>query len=119
MHLLITNTVLLARNSTHPVTTMKPKEAQQPAAEIVRSVVNEWNPYSLLSDHVPPDEFRPEIDAIVRGLTRIQSRQDATLVVSRVFSSAFGTGRFSVDVCTEVGAKLFDRLHEAGLLVVP
>jgi hypothetical protein len=96
---------------------MKSKEDWKRAAEIVRSIINEWDPYSLLAEGAPDDEFEGEIASIVRQLPRIRSNNDMILAISTVFSSAFESERFRPEDCAEVGARLFDRLKEASLLV--
>lgn len=82
----------------------------------VAEVIREWDPYGLLGMGAPADEFDSEISAVVAQIPRIHSAIDAAHAVSRVFSSSFEPGRFSREACAEVGARLFQRLQERGLL---
>jgi len=86
------------------------------AVSVVRAIVHEWDPYSLLAGGAPPDEFDAEIASIVAQIPRIRSRKDAAHAISRVFSSAFQREGFTPDDCAETGAKLFDALSERGLV---
>lgn len=64
----------------------------------------------------PPDEFDAEIRAVARQIDRIVSIQDATHVLSRVFSSAFEPSKFKVEDCAVAGRRIFDILEERDLL---
>jgi|WetSurSiteA1Bulk_404760.scaffolds.fasta_scaffold00541_11 hypothetical protein len=83
------------------------------AIEIVRSVVNRWDPYSLLANGAPIEEFENEIAEIVREIPNIKSTIDATNTLSRVFSKAFDEN-FTPEECSNVGTKLYHKLCEAG-----
>ncbi len=87
------------------------------AAEICRTVINDWDPYRLITNGAPDDEFESEIASIVGQLARIRSKKDAAHVVSRVFSSAFEPEYFDVEACADVGATLFDRLVDSKLVI--
>jgi len=86
------------------------------AMKVVGAVISEWDPYSLLASGCPKDEFGSEIASVVAQVPRIKSVQDATLVLSRVFSSAFDRQRFTPEKCAAVGATLFAALESNGLV---
>jgi hypothetical protein len=86
------------------------------ALQVVGAVVREWDPYSLLASGCPKDEFDSEIASVVAEIPRIKSGQDATLALSRVFSSAFEPERFTPDECAALGHKLFAVLSANGLV---
>lgn len=86
------------------------------ATEICRQVVNRWDPYDMIANGAPQSEFESEIASIVRQINRIQSRNDAVHVVSRVFSSSFNRETFDLNACALVGADLHNQLLHAGLL---
>jgi len=86
------------------------------ATKIVGDIVREWDPYSLMSLGAPHDEFDVEIAAVVKEVGRIRSAADATVVLNRVFSGAFGDDGFPREDCADVGAKLFEKLNDANLL---
>jgi hypothetical protein len=83
---------------------MKIKTDYKLALQVVGAVVCEWAPYSLLLGGCPHDEFDAEIASIVSEITSIGSVHDATLSLSRVYSSAFEAERFTYDKCRDAGA---------------
>ena len=83
---------------------------------MVRSAIHDWDPYGLLADGAPLDEFDREIASIVAQIPRISSVMDATLAVSRVFSSSFQADLFKPEHCVEIGKRLHQDLYEHGLL---
>lgn len=95
---------------------MKTKADYKLALQAVGAVVREWDPYFLIAGGCPTDKFDAEISSIVAQIPRITSEKDATLALSRVFSSAFETERFTPDKCAAVGIKLFAVLSANGLI---
>ena len=95
---------------------MKTKRDYKLAVEVVRGVIHEWDPYSLLAHGCPKDEFDSEIASVVAQIPRISSSRDDADAISRVFSSAFQHERFTPSDCAAVGARLFDALSQHGLL---
>ncbi len=85
------------------------------ALDVVASVINAWDPYSLLSGGGPPDEFEAEIAALVPRIKHIHSPEDAAREIAIVFAAAFEP-HFTPEVCAGVGAQLYSRLQEADLL---
>jgi hypothetical protein len=61
-------------------------------------------------------ELAVEIASIAIQISRIQSRNDATHAVSRVFSSSFEAKRFKPESCVDVGEKLYLALEAKKLL---
>lgn len=55
------------------------------AINVVKMVIHEWDPYSLLKDGAPDDEFDGEIERIVAQIRHIQSENDAINLISGVF----------------------------------
>jgi hypothetical protein len=84
--------------------------------DVVRRAIHDWDPYELLANGAPPDEFDREIASIVAQIPRISSGMDATLAVSRVFSSSFQADLFKPEHCVEVGKRLYEDLNARGLL---
>ena len=102
--------------------TDNPKAGQEwyrTASAVVREVIHEWDPYSLLAGGAPDDEFHSEIASIVAQIPRIAGKNDAVHAVSRVFSSAFEPERFGLEDCQSVGRELYLRLSNANLLDPP
>ena len=79
-------------------------------------MITEWDPYRLIEDGAPNDEFDGEIADVVNRIRNIRSPGDAASAISGVFSSSFDPNIFSVNGCTEVGAKLYAQLVSAGFL---
>ena len=92
------------------------KREYEKAFDAVRGVIHEWDPYSLLAGGAPDDEFDSEIKAVVRQLHRIRSANDASHVISRVFSSSFEPEVFQFEHCQSVGERLYEVLVERGIL---
>ncbi len=94
---------------------MKTRDDYDTATKIVASVINAWDPYSLLEGGSPPDEFEAEVAALVLRIRHIHSEEDAVREIATVFASAFQS-HFTPERCTTVGAQLYSRLQEANLL---
>ncbi len=94
---------------------MKTRADYDAALDVVASVINAWDPYSLLSGGSPPDEFAAEIAALVPRIRHIHSPEDASREIAAVFVAAFEP-HFTPEVCATVGAKLYSCLQEANLL---
>lgn len=94
---------------------MKSRKDFDAAFEIVRDVVCAWDPYSLIGNGAPADEFDAEIGRLVARIPRITRPSAAASAISEVFSEAFGPDLFSPDQCSEPAEHLFARLLEAGL----
>jgi hypothetical protein len=95
---------------------MKNKNDYKDALEVVRRVIHKWDPFELLAMGCPKDEFDSEIASVVALIPRIKSRNDATLMVSKVFSSTFSPEEFSPADCASVGAELFEALCQSGII---
>jgi hypothetical protein len=85
-------------------------------AALVTRVVAEWDPYALLSNGSPNDEFDGEVASIVRQCSRIKSSTDAAHVISRVFASSFEPELFTAEACAQVGSRLFAELRTHGFV---
>jgi Domain of unknown function (DUF1871) len=86
------------------------------ALHAVGAVINAWDPYSLAAGGAPRDEFEAEIARLVSRIPQIHSPADAAREISAVFSAAFEPEHFTVEACADVGAQLYERLQNAGLL---
>ena len=86
------------------------------ACRVVKTVIDEWDPYALLAQGAPADEFNREVAALVPHIRHIRGIEDAAQAVSHVFSAAFEAQDFGVEACRPVGSRLFDALVTAGFL---
>jgi hypothetical protein len=82
---------------------MKNKADYALALQVVKAVIHQWDPYSLMTG----GEFDSEIASVVAQIPRIKSEHDATLALSRVFSSA---------ECAPVGIQLYAALSSNSLV---
>jgi hypothetical protein len=95
---------------------MKTRADHERATRAVRQVIHRWDPYGLLAEGCPPDEFDAEIAAVVAEIPRIRGRADAAHVLSRIFSSSFEPERFQPEDCAAAGVELYAGLSAVGLL---
>ena len=83
--------------------------------ELIREVIHDWDPYSLLQDGSPDGEFDAEIARLATFVPGIHSVDDAAQAVSVVFSDAYGDSDFSKAQCLNPAQRLFDKLLASGL----
>jgi len=88
------------------------KEIYKNLIEMIRSVINKWDPYGLIASGAPKDEFDIEIMDIAVKVQAIHTEKDAILVISEVFSKWFNPKDFTLQYCDRVGKELFMKLKE-------
>lgn len=86
------------------------------ATQIVRSVITEWDPYRLIAEGAPVDEFDAQVHRLVARISKIGSGEEAAKAISEIFSGAFEPEHFSKNDCAEVGCTLYARLREGGYI---
>ncbi|MHC4147011.1 MAG: hypothetical protein ACYSWW_22715 [Planctomycetota bacterium] len=86
------------------------------ACEITKAVIDEWDPYSLLRQGCPSDEFADPASLVVCHIPQMGSVDDAIYVISQVFSKEFEPEYFRPEHCKEVGTKLYRTLQDEGFL---
>lgn len=86
------------------------------SAELVRTLIHEWDPYALIAGGAPDDEWDHEIAKIVEHLAYIHRPEDAVLILSKIFSDAFIPEDFPPEACQEIGERLYYLLKEENLL---
>jgi len=95
---------------------MKDRRDYDQAFALVRSAIHAWDPYQLIAEGSPLDEFDHEIAKIVARIPRCRSERDLATAISEVFSESFAPDRFPVDDCSKparlalhglVGARLW------------
>jgi len=97
-------------------TIMKTRQDYERTLASIGEVIRSWDPYALVREGAPQDEFDAEIAKLATHVPTIRTAEDAGRAVSSVFSSAFGPEDFDVDSCRDVGRLLFERLERDGLL---
>lgn len=96
---------------------MKSRSDYQQAIEIIGSVIRAWDPYCLIAEGAPSDEFDAEIAEITARAQEFHGAADVARVVSEVFSASFGPGeKFSESDCSEPAGQIFQGLGHAKLL---
>lgn len=85
-------------------------EDQEYMENIVRQVIHEWNPYSLLPE-APIDEFDSEIEKVVQSLTVASTVEELARSIQKIFSSSFGE-LFGYENCFHVAKKIWEHSLE-------
>lgn len=94
----------------------KLKHSYQETIEIVRSVINEWDPYDLIKGGAPDNEFVREVALIAAKANEVKTPTELAEVISKVFSTSFGPEWFSVTACTPIACRLFAELQTSVIL---
>ena len=96
---------------------MKDRSDYDQATEIIGGVIRAWDPYCLIAEGAPSDEFDSEIAKITARVRGFHSAADVARAVSDVFSASFGPGeRFSESDCSEPADQIFQGLGRVKLL---
>ena len=101
------------------MTGLKTRADYERACEVAKRVIDAWDPYGLLAQGAPSDEFESCAAQLVTYVPRMRTADDAVDAVSRVFSESFEPEYFQPNHCRDVGTKLFSALAQAGLLPEP
>ena len=72
----------------------------------LKQIINSWDPYKLIEEGAPDDEFEAEISKVLVGLPKCTTSGEAAKLVSDVFSESFEKKHFSVEDCRSVGDKI-------------
>jgi hypothetical protein len=66
-------------------------------------LLNEWDPYGLVTKHeFPKDEFNYEAELILSGLSKCNTINDVSSLISDVFTKAFDDV-FNPANCSDIG----------------
>jgi hypothetical protein len=98
---------------------MKDRQDSERALQVVGQVVRTWDPYALLAEGAPEDEFDAEIAQLVTRIPSMLNAADAANAISAVFSKAFEPQLFTPAACAAPGAELFAKLDLAGFVAGP
>ena len=90
------------------------KARYQQMWEVTADVIRKWDPYELLTNGAPIDEWDSEISSVVARMSRVHSPSDAAAAIARVFGSSLEQGGFTPEACADVGAELYARWKERG-----
>ncbi|SDR20667.1 hypothetical protein SAMN05428982_3616 [Pseudoxanthomonas sp. CF385] len=95
---------------------MKDRRDYEKAIEIVGSVIRAWDPYCLIAEGAPIDEFDGQIAKITARVPGFHSSEDAAQAISDIFSRSFGPDTFSAADCLGPAQQIFTELGRAELL---
>lgn len=96
---------------------MKDRREYEKAIEIIGAVVRAWDPYRLMHEGAPSDEFEGQIARITAKSRGFESPEDVATAISAVFEASFGPNEcFSRKDCAVPAHEIFRRLHDAKLL---
>ena len=95
---------------------MESRLAYDKALTIVGSAILAWDPYRLVTDGAPPDEYAEEVARVVARIPRCQTEAELAAAISDVFSESFESGTFTVADCSEPARLAYTGLVSAGLL---
>jgi hypothetical protein len=96
---------------------MKDRRDYEKAIEIIGRIIRAWDPYCLIAEGAPSDEFDGEIAKITAKVAGFRSPSDAAQAISEVFLASFGPEeRFSATDCSGPGEQIFLELGRAKLL---
>lgn len=90
------------------------KQSYQETVEIVTTIINEWDPYDLISAGAPDNEFSHEVTQIVAKIDWINTPTALAEVISSIFSKEFESELFTIEECMPVASKLFTALKTGG-----
>jgi hypothetical protein len=76
--------------------------------QVVKRIINEWDPYDLISCGAPDDEYENEIKVICFKIEGKNSIKDVAHVIFDVFTKAFGDDItcFSIENCMDIAKKI-------------
>jgi hypothetical protein len=96
---------------------VKDRRDYKRASEIVGRIIRAWDPYCLIAEGAPTDEFDGEIAKITARIPSFRSSADVASAISEVFLSSFGQAEsFSFKDCSESAEQMFLELGRASLL---
>jgi len=96
---------------------MKDLRDYEKAIEIIGGIIRAWDPYCLIQEGAPADEFDGEIAKITSRVPSFRNSSDAAQAISEVFLASFGQGeKFSPVDCSEPAEQIFLELGRANLL---
>ncbi|WP_141504014.1 DUF1871 family protein [Paenibacillus luteus] len=79
--------------------------------EIVKQVIDAWNPYGLLPD-APEDEFDSEIRQITAKLMTSESMEELALHIQKVFTTSFDDN-FNYNNCLDAASRIWTLSKES------
>ena len=74
---------------------------------IIKKIINEWDPYDLISLGAPDDEFENEIIEIILKMKNENNLNDIAVIISDVFTKSFNDhDNFTIEKCIIIANKI-------------
>ena len=78
---------------------------------LVKVIVNNWDPMGLLASTAPDDEYEMEIGSIITLINKVDSVTDLAEGIAIIFTEAFDC-RFSETECLSNAQRIWDELKK-------
>ena len=80
----------------------------------VKEVIDAWDPVGLFDMGSPDDEYHPEIREIVQLLNDIETVDELTVGIHKIFKKwfgkdSFGSKAYAVDECRPIAQKIWNK----------
>lgn len=72
-------------------------------------MINDWDPYNLIQEGAPDDEYESEVAKILAGLPKCNSTKETAELISTVLTESFDSDTFPVAKCKRVSEKIYAR----------
>ena len=95
---------------------MKDRRDYERAIEIIGAVIRAWDPYNLIAEGAPTDEFDDQIARITAKVPTFHRTEEIARVISDVFSASFCPDSFTPTNCFIPAQEIFMELRRAKLL---
>jgi Domain of unknown function (DUF1871) len=88
--------------------------------QVVKEAVDRWDPYGLLADGCPEDEFDPEVADVTQFVLKEQRRwvfsqkqrqKRLAKEIHAIFCTWFATDHFTLAECTVVAEEILQKLQ--------
>ena len=77
---------------------------------IIKKIIDKWDPCGLLAGGAPKDEFNDEIKKISSKINSNSNINDIANIISNIFLNSFNDKSFSVKNCIEVAKKIKEKI---------
>ena len=95
---------------------MKDRRDYEKALEIIGAIIRAWDPYNLIAEGAPSDEFDDQTAKITARSRTFHGIDEIAKAISDVFSDSFGPGSFTPVDCFRPAQEIFMELRRAKLL---
>lgn len=86
---------------------MKRNKSYKKAFLELKKLIDKWDPYDLIKNGAPEDEWNFETTKILAGLSKCSSWEDTAKLISDIFSESLDDKRFSVEAYQGIAKKAY------------